>query len=106
MPNDITLDLVLGFGEATIGTQDELFNVAVDQILEDTIRVSAIDNGAIGVCIVPGLRSQFGAKELVDFRRTAVQAQTHVGDVRNGGLRRVGGWMKKKNWNSKQLGCG
>jgi hypothetical protein len=45
--NGIILDFVLGLGESTVRAQDEFLNVAIDEILQDLIRVRTIDNSAI-----------------------------------------------------------
>lgn len=87
--NYSTLDLVIGFGETAIGTQDEFFNISMDQILQDSIGVCTIDNGTVGIGSVPCLCPEFRTKEFVHFAGLTVQTECHIRNVRDGCLNAI-----------------
>ena len=82
VPNGVALDFVIGFRIATDRTEDKLLHVAVHQVLQNSVGVGPIDNGAIRVGVVARLRAKLGAKVLAYLTRSAVQRQRYIANVR------------------------
>lgn len=78
MINGSVFDFVLRLWQATVWTENKLFNVAMHEFLQHGIRVSPVNNGTIGVGVVTGLCAKFRSKKLVDFSGASMQAETHI----------------------------
>mmetsp|Transcript_9745 Transcript_9745/g.21036 ORF Transcript_9745/g.21036 Transcript_9745/m.21036 type:complete len:273 (-) Transcript_9745:386-1204(-) len=76
-------DFVLGFGQSTIGADDESFDVKMYQLLKHIVAVGAVNNGSVGLLVVGGLGTEFATKELGDFSRGTMQTQSDIRDVWN-----------------------